>query len=226
MASKRAVLIIAVVSMILGSIISIQFRSNIRSPQYSSPDRWSELTVQIDYLRKQHDALASEAILLGDKVLLSDTGSRAKALQDELSKLSVSAGMTPVEGQGIIVDLNSDSNLGLGSEENSSNEFLVEDLTPLFIVNELRAAGAEAISINNERIVAASGFHASDAKIYVNNQLIESPFEIRAIGNAETLYSSLNMKGGELEVLNLCGIKTSVQKEMNVHIPAFKAQFP
>jgi len=224
MASKRAVLIIAVVSIILGSIISIQFRSNIRNPQYASPDRWSELTVQIDYLRKQHDALASEAILLGDKVLLSDTGSRAKALQDELSRLSVSAGMTPVEGQGIIVNLNYDSTLGL--EENNSNEFLMEDLTPLFIVNELRAAGAEAICINNERIVATSGFRAFDSKFYVNNKLIESPFEIRAIGNAETLYSSLNMRGGELEVLNLCGINTSVRKEPNLHIPAFKAQLP
>lgn len=222
MASKRAVLVLAIMSLILGSIISIQLRSEIHSPQYASPDRWSELTVQIDYLRKQHDALASEAILLSDKVLLSDSGSRAKALQDELSKLSVSAGMTPVEGQGIIVNLNPDSNPF--PEDNNSDAFLVTKLSPLFIVNELRASGAEAISLNNERIMATSGFRSYESKVYVNNKLIESPYEIRAIGNAETLTSSLNMRGGALEVLNLCGIKTNVQKELNVHIPAFTTQ--
>jgi uncharacterized protein YlxW (UPF0749 family) len=127
-----------------------------------------------------------------------------------------------VEGQGIIVHLNSDSKPL--PEAYSSDEYLVDDLTLLFMINELRAAGAEAISLNNERIVAASGFHGSDSKIYVNNKLVESPFEIRVIGNPETLTSSLNMRGGELDVLNLSGIKTNVQKEQNVYIPAFKAQ--
>lgn len=220
MLSKRAVFTISTVCIIVGIMISIQFKSSINSPQYISPDKWSELTVQIDYLRKQHDALTTEAIALNEKLWQANTDLRAQALQDELSKISVSTGLTPVQGPGIIVFLDFGPEAIPG--EDSSYDMLIDGMSLLFLVNELRAAGAEAISINNERIVAASWIEASGSRLNLNGKSISSPFEIRAIGDPETLSGSLKIRGGELEAFEVCGVKNSIQTEQNVYIPAFK----
>jgi uncharacterized protein YlxW (UPF0749 family) len=63
-------------------------------------------------------------------------------------------------------------------------------------VNELKAAGAEAISINDQRLVAMSPIRCAGPTVLVNNVPQPPPYVIRAIGNGKTLQAAMNLPGG------------------------------
>lgn len=66
-------------------------------------------------------------------------------------------------------------------------------------MNELIYAGAEAISINDERIVAMSDLASVSNFILINNERTISPFTIKAIGDTTRLQSALRIKGGYVD---------------------------
>ena len=77
----------------------------------------------------------------------------------------------------------------------------------LDIVNELWAAGAEAVAINDHRLNDRSYLYYDDVEkgtvITLDGEELEFPIVISAIGNSSTLESSLNMPGGIINNLNL-----------------------
>lgn len=77
--------------------------------------------------------------------------------------------------------------------DNSEKDIEVEDL--LKLVNELRLAGAEAISINDERVVSRSDIRSINGNlILVNTKRLTSPYIVKAIGNQQYLESGLTQK--------------------------------
>ena len=88
-------------------------------------------------------------------------------------------------------------------------------------LNELCAAGAEAVSINSERIVSTSSIRCVGNTILVNNKRCAPPFEIKAIGDSSTLESGLNIRGGVIDVLRLYKIEVNVTKMSKINIGKF-----
>lgn len=102
-----------------------------------------------------------------------------------ISKYSFYAGTSEVIGNGIEISID-DGNPTSGTV---SNFLLVHDSTLLNIINALRDAGAQAISVNGERIVSDTEILCMGTGIKVNDRKIFAPFSIKAIGNSEILYS-------------------------------------
>lgn len=223
---KGAQISMAIVCLILGVMLAVQFRTNERNPANISSQRWSELTLQLDNLRQERDALAEEVVSLREKLKSTanrQTNETIKAMNEELVKANMAAGLVPVKGPGVVVVLNdSQRTLQPGDDPNL---YLIHDDDLLKVVNELRAAGAEAISINGQRLVASSEIRCAGTTILVNSTKIAPPFEIRAIGDPEVLESSLRIRGGWLETMELWGIKAQVQKTKMVEVPAFKGSY-
>ncbi len=221
----RAQMSIAAVCMILGIMVAVQYRTNESSPRNLnfSGDRWAEITVQLEAMRLERDALAEEVISLRGK--LSDTASAqqddaVKALSEEIKSANAAAGLVPLRGKGVIVTLN-DSDRGVQPGEDP-NLYLIHDEDLLKIVNELRASGAEAISINGQRLISTSEIRCAGTTILVNVNKIAPPFIINAIGDPDILQTSLMIKGGWVETLQLWGIQVVVQKAELVEVPAYK----
>ncbi|NLB18337.1 MAG: DUF881 domain-containing protein [Syntrophomonadaceae bacterium] len=213
----------AVVCLILGVMLAIQFRTNEKSPVNPSADRWAEITIQLDNLRGERDALSEEVISLRAKI--EDTASHQqsnaiKALNDELTKANMVAGLVPTQGPGIIVTLN-DSAQVLQPGDNP-NLGLVHDEDLLKVVNELKAAGAEAISINDQRLISSSEIRCAGTTILVNVNRIAPPFVISAIGDPDMLKSSLLITGGHLKYIENFGIQYQIQIADSIEIPAYK----
>lgn len=209
---------LAVICLILGIMVSAQYKSNQSSPTYFSPDRWAEVAIQTEHLKNQHDALVNETVSLRYKLVNTDAAAKAQAVEEMLDKANIAAGVTPVTGPGIVLIL--DDRADPSQEDNTSN-FALQYWSLLPIINELNAAGAESISINGERIIASSEISNQGTSILVNRNTIASPYEIRAIGDAKTLESSLNLKGGELQALIISGTKVNIRKSEKVEIPAY-----
>ena len=201
-------------------MISYQYKASTSEPSTASSYRWSEQTVELENLRKQNDALVNEVVSLRSKLAMTDSNQQTAALKDELAKANLSAGLLPVVGSGIIVTINDSSSALLAGDD--PNDYIVHDWNLLFIINELKAAGAEAISVNGERITASSEVRCAGPTILINLTRLTPPFEIKATGNATALESSLRLKGGEIEALILRGIKVNIQKADYIEIPAFR----
>ncbi len=213
----------AIVCLILGIMLAMQFKANESSPRNLSADRWMELTVQLDNLRREKEFLAEEVLSLRDK--LKDTasgqqGDAVKALKEELDQVNMVAGLVAVVGPGVIVTLNDSQRLLQPGED--PNLYLIHAEDVLKVLNELKGAGAEAISINGHRLVANSEIGCAGSTILVNVNKIAPPFVINAIGDPDILKSSLRIKGGFLETLEIWGIQTQIQTSDSVEVPAFK----
>lgn len=138
-----------------------------------------------------------------------------KVVDTELEQVNMTLGKTDVEGEGIEITLRE-----TGNEEIS--KINADDL--LVIVNALKLAGAEAISINDERIINMSDIVNINATNYnelfikVNGQRILAPYVIKAIGNQTYLESALLGNGGYVDELKTIGHDVSIQKVNKVKI--------
>ena len=128
-------------------------------------------------------------------------------------------GKTKVEGQGIKITIN-DVDKQSSDEEDTVNPISAEDL--MVIVDYLKLAGAEAISINEERILNMTDIVdvGSNFLIFVNQQRILAPYEIKAIGDQTKLESTLLGNGGYVEELRNYGFKITIEKT-KVTIPKY-----
>ena len=140
----------------------------------------------------------------------------------ELLKNNMIIGLTDVEVEGVIVTLKDDTSItsdSLAITDSMSNH-LVHDSDLISIVNELKNAGAEAISINDQRIVISTSITCEGNVISVNGAKVGSPFVIKAIGHASYMESALTRPGGPIK--NFTGyIGASVKTSDNIQIPKF-----
>lgn len=127
-------------------------------------------------------------------------------------------GMTDVTGPGVIITL-SDSKKDANSVLNP-NELLVHDGDVLSVINELKNAGAEAISINDQRIVPTTSISCGGNIIEINGEKVGAPFVIKAIGLPEQL-SALDRPGGYLDVLRDHSIGAELKQTNSITIPKY-----
>ncbi|CDB31732.1 putative uncharacterized protein [Clostridium sp. CAG:575] len=143
------------------------------------------------------------------------TEESSKLVEQELEQVKQYLGKTDVQGQGITVTLYDKSS------ENYS--ITAEDL--LVIVDYLKSAGAEAISINGERIINTSDIvYVNNSIIYVNQQRILAPYVINAIGNSAYLESTLIGNGGYVDELRKLGFTVEIEKSDKVKVPKYNKE--
>lgn len=136
----------------------------------------------------------------------------------ELKKNNMLLGLTDVTGEGVVVTLK-DNDAVDSSKVLDLSYLLVHDGDLLGIVSELKNGGAEAISINGERIVSTSSITCEGNVISINGEKVSSPFVIKAIGKP-TMYSALSRPGGTIEYLNSRIIAT-IKQESDITIEKY-----
>ena len=140
-------------------------------------------------------------------------------LESELEQLNEALGKTDVEGEGIVIQLTDKAGTQLedGWVVNS-----IDASELLTIVNELFTAGAEAISINGNRIISMSAIYAiGNEFLKVDGEKISSPYVINAIGNPDYLKSAVSGKGGGVDYLKELGHDTRVDTSKKIRIDKY-----
>ena len=215
---KSVYVSIVIVAIVLGLMMSIQFRFISAGEIVLPRGQEQELVMEKRQLTGDIESLRDEANDLEAKIEEAAKGlSEAEgAMYSEFVKISGIAGFTDLLGPGVTVIL------GAQTEENTSTGiYSVKDSDLLKIINDLRGAGAEAISVNEQRVLATSEVRESGRHINVNLVRLAPPYIVSAIGNATLLKSSLEIKYGIIEDLESRGISVSVQADEDVFIPAF-----
>ncbi len=125
-----------------------------------------------------------------------DINSQIISRVQELNQLELALNLNEATGEGIEIILN-DANLNFGEYVQIQN--LVHNYDVLYLVNELKTAGAEAISINNVRLAYNSDIICIGNFLGISGQKIYAPFVIDAIGDKTVLKEYLFRSGGLLQ---------------------------
>ena len=182
-------LTIAAVALLLGLLVVVQLRSQAESSglaQLSSQD----LTVLVANLNARNDQLRREVSSLeGELATLTANQSRGDASVDEitadLERVRAYAGLVPVAGPGVTISIHGPID-GAGVEE---------------LINELRNAGAEAISTGGVRVVTGVVVTGRSGEAQIDGVLLGDGFELAAIGAPDKLTGSLTRSGGVIAQL-------------------------
>lgn len=139
----------------------------------------------------------------------------SRLVQEELEQTNTLLGLTDVHGEGIVITLKSGEN---------ETPISADDL--LIIVNSLKFAGAEAISINDERIVNTTDIVdiLDGSFIKVNGQRILEPYVIKVIGNQSHMESAVTGNGGKVEELQTLGHTATIEKDNDTTINKYNGE--
>jgi uncharacterized protein YlxW (UPF0749 family) len=152
---------------------------------------------------------------------------RLQALQAELDRQKLLAGLTPVQGPGVLVTLDdSDAAVLPGADPGA---YLIHEYDLRDIVNLLWMAGSEAIAINGERLVSNSSIICLGSTVMVNDTRLSPPYFIRAVGNPRVQQDYLR-NPSYLEQLKekqrLRGLRFDIEGVPTVSLPAYTGGFP
>ena len=219
---------ILVLCIMLGVLISLQIKSVNGGYLYVPLKTIHDYKIAIRSEEKEIENLRK---ILNDRKeqvsqyarIKEDGGVIKEAMLDELKERQLISGFTDVEGQGIILVVN-DATRDLYEGEDLNN-VLVHDIDILNLINDLKVAGAEAISINGQRLLATSEINCNGHNIRINNQIFAQPFIIRAIGESKTLEAALvapHTYGYFLK--NVVGLYIEVNTGLNIRISRYSEE--
>jgi len=144
--------------------------------------------------------------------------------EEEIKNNQKLLGLTDISGQGLIINLDENRELD-SSEVININSYLVHEEDLLYIINELFNAGADAVSINDQRVVSTTSVLCDGNIIRVNGEMIGVPITIKAIGYPERLDGAVSRPGGYLDVMANDGVIVTVERSENINISKYNGVY-
>lgn len=222
---KRGQLAVTAMCIVVGFLLAAQLRSvkltaaadatsaarleTLQTLYNEESDRNKDLERQLEQARQELAAYREEA---------AASGAVSEALLGELEQLSMAAGLVDLEGPGVTVVMQDSASVNLTGDE---ADYVIHDNDIMSVVNELRSAGAEAVSLNGERLLATSEIRCTGAVVTVNGKRYAAPYVVMAIGDPQTLYGALTMRNGVVDILGQWGISVRVTANDLLFLPKY-----
>lgn len=231
---KKNIFILTLVTILSGFFFFSVYNYQMISNPKSNPQKNNSLIRIIENLReeiKEDEARLEEVknkiALLEDSSSNNDTA--IKNLKAELYKERKAAGLTALRGQGIKISLDDNKEGYQDNPEINPNNYIVHYESLLAFSEELKRAGAEAISINDQRLITNSDIRCVGNVVLVNTVRIAPPFEISAIGHP-TLLEKYILNSSEYLFLTSSNFPVTYKlyddhaEDKEIIIPAYKSE--
>jgi len=224
---------LTVMTFILGAFIGLALKAENKARKENLPS--TRFPVLASYYASDQNRMLGMEDTIGELnrqiAILSDSASsrasKSHALDEELNQARVMAGLTEVEGPGIVITLKDSpkrppSDVPPELLADISVNYLIHDVDIQRVVNELSAAGAEAFAINGQRVVANTAVRCVGPAIQVNGVPLTPPYKIAAIGDPKGLSTALNMQNGVADMLRQTDpAMIAVDQKDKMVLPAF-----
>jgi uncharacterized protein YlxW (UPF0749 family) len=210
----------------LGFLIAAQLASEGPRVRYTTQER-SPLLETATELQDQQDALKTRILDLRARIGETEGASEGsaatvRALNDSLQEARIAAGLIPLSGTGVVLQLE-DSTEPVAPDANES-DYLVTARDLRTVIAELWTAGAEAISVNGERVTATTSLIDIGGSVLVNSAYLAPPYQVTAIGPSD-VYDRLIALPGFVDFVRAraqgFGIRLSFAEPPAVDVPAF-----
>lgn len=191
---------VAVACIVLGIMVGLQYRAHSANTPIQVDDRRKMLEL-VRTLEAERNRMSAEISDLRSRISDMETASNrigvvGKQIQEQLNNSRIEAGLTGMKGPGIVVVLSDSPRTPPVSTD--PYFYIVHDVDLSALVNELWSAGAEAVSINEQRIVTRSSIRCVGPTVLVNGVRIAAPYTVKGIGPSD-LETALRMPGGFLD---------------------------
>ena len=218
MNKSKIALILGLMCIVLTCGIVVQVRtikgtgSTISTNSQENELRDAVLKAKEKYDNLYADVENTENKLEEERTNATQNNTELTDLENEIKDGNKILWLSEVTGNGLIITINDNQDISLNSWFADPNLLVVHDADLISVVNELKNAGAEAISINEQRLVTTSAIECDGNIIKVNGEKIGAPFTIKAIGLPEVLIN-VDRFGGYLDNLRETRyLKVSIEK--------------
>ncbi len=203
-------------------IRTVQNNVNISDPSYAdnalrdevlkSKEKYDNAFEELEKVNKELEKYRSK---------VTENDSTAAQKEEELKKDNAILGLNEVTGNGVVITMRDNQNASvssIGVGENIS-DYLVHEIDLLDIVNELKNAGAIAISINGQRLIPTTSINCAGNITRVNGEIVGTPFIIKAVGGS---FETLERPGGYIDYLrNEYGLDITVKPQSNLTVEKY-----
>lgn len=211
---------IGLICVILGFMITYQFKSFSSTQIKTSSRQYEDMTKELESLKKQKDDLNAMVKEYQNKVdeyekAAADDSLYVKNMKDEIDNLRKLAGLTDVEGPGLEITISLPVDV-----TQSFYSYIRQDII-LDVVNELNSTGsAEAISIQNERYTGRTQIREVGNIIKINDSRIDptQPITIKAIGDPKILMGAFSIPGNILYAIEGEGYNVDLKEKGKIEI--------
>lgn len=217
---KKNTLAVLAVCLLLGIMMAVQFRT-VQADYLSGmipSTKLDKLKEELNLLKQEKAALSASLEELQKKLESlaegeADDNLLIRSLNDELSKYKMLAGFSNVQGPGVAVYIDN-----APDAEGEKTHLLADYNLILYMVNELAAAGAEAISINGQRYTSNSEIRGTGTAVVVNGVSVKPPMILKAIGDKNVLIGALEQRFGIVEIIRKRGYQCEVNAVNDLRI--------
>jgi uncharacterized protein YlxW (UPF0749 family) len=214
--------------LMLSFTLTLQLRNQQQGVGIMTPETVPQLSNELHNMKSEIESLKQQVADLRKRIndyeeAMAKQGNLNELMAVQLLNARTLAGMTEVIGPGIEIVL--DDSAGEITDGSDPNMLLVHDEDILTVVSELKAAGAEAIAINGQRLVFNSEIRCGGPTINVNSVRYAPPYIIKAIGNPDALFGYINgPESGYLDLLEYYGLEVQVIQKEEIVIPPYRRE--
>lgn len=223
---KSWVFQVTALCIVLGALLAASLKTQRQAAKQGLPVRYPDVQAALRITRQDNIQLQQELAEYKDRyerlARQQARGSNdARALEKALAEAKMLAGTVPVRGPGVIITLRDSPKLDPNETRKDVIEnYIVHDYDIRAVTNELFSMGAEAISVNDQRLIATSSIRCAGQPILVNSVQVAPPYTIKAIGKPDVLEKSLDLAGGPADGLFLLDM-IEIKKVTNMVVPAY-----
>jgi len=210
----------------LGFLIAAQLSSEGPRVRYTTQERTPLLETATE-LQTQQDDLRARILQLREQIQGVEgqgvgSADLVRKLNDDLEGARIAAGLIPLTGTGIVLQLE-DSQEPVPKDA-SQSDYLVGSRDIRTVVEQLWLAGAEAVAVNDERVTTTTAIIDIGSSLLVNSAYLAPPYQVTALGPAD-LYQRLSSASGFIDFVRAraegYGIRLSFAEPPTVDMPAF-----
>lgn len=217
---NRGLIWIGLASILLGVFLAWQYKYYTTN-YLSDPSQYEKMVGEINSLKAEKKALQTEIEELEKKLdHITNSASQESVyienLREDIQRYKAFLGQTKLSGAGIVITLD---------EPQSDGGLAYDYRLILELMNELRASGAEAISVNEQRITNYSEIRLVGRQLNINYVPLTVPYVIKVIGDYDTLNGAITQRFGIIPKFRSHGYYAEVRAAEGMEIPAYNGVF-
>ncbi|QHI73051.1 DUF881 domain-containing protein [Aminipila terrae] len=227
MKKYSGLIVLGLLALFIGLVLSIQLRMTAGSDQGGLVPlaKVRGYEAELKNVKDEKEIVVQQLMDLEAR-LNSIEGDKAKedgfinGLVSDLEKYKMSSGVLDVQGPGVLVTIKDPVVTDEYEKDFSTIMYNYELL--LSLVNKLKEAGAEGISINEQRIVGTSEVSKAGSNVNINGTPTAPPYYVKAIGNPDTLNDAINIRSGIIDTMKMkYNLIVTTEKKQNIVIPRY-----
>jgi uncharacterized protein YlxW (UPF0749 family) len=224
---KNLHLSMVLVCIVLGFLLATSFNTQKKNSEALNTPRKKNLISSVQELEKQRDVLKSQVESNRDQISkyekrAAENQGIQTAFSKELEKVRLIAGLTDVKGSGLIITLADNPKY---PQDDDPNNYVIHDYDIRIAVNSLWAGGAEAISVNDQRLISTSSVRCAGSTILLNANRLVTPYVIKAVGNPARMLDAINDDDNSRrlfnEVMTYYGLTAEIKQSNDVSIKGY-----